>query len=136
MNKEVKQCMGELVESMHQCGWSTYPLPSIKFNSNPNNTNAILSPTGHYDPTNKIIVIYTANRHPKDVLRSFAHEMRHHHQNLTGALDVTESNSTDPNYAQNNPHLRELEIDAFREGNMLFRDWSDKKTHNEAKKNY
>lgn len=121
--------MAELVECMNDQGWSTYPLPNVQLNSNPEMTNGILTPTGHYDPMNKIIVLYTANRHPKDVLRSFAHEMRHHHQNLTGMLNVQEMGSNDPKYAQNNDHLRGLEEDAFKEGNMLFRDWADSKKY-------
>jgi hypothetical protein len=128
MDKEFKKHLAELTEYLDECGWSTYPLPSVKFNHDPNATNGILTPTGHYDPMNKVIVLYVANRHPKDVLRSFAHEMRHHHQNLTGMLNMQEvDNATDPNYAQNNEHLRKLEEDAFKEGNMAFRDWADKR---------
>ena len=128
MNEEFKKCMAELVECMDDQGWSTYPLPNVKLNSDPQMTSGILSPTGHYDPMNKVIVLYVANRHPKDVLRSFSHEMRHHHQNMTGMLNMKEvDNATDPNYAQNNKHLRKLEEDAFKEGNMLFRDWADKR---------
>ena len=67
--------MAELVECMSDQGWSTYPLPGVKMNSNPQMTNGILTPTGHYDPAAKMIVLYLANRHPKDILRSFAHEM-------------------------------------------------------------
>ena len=49
-------------------------------------------------------------------------------QNMTGMLNMKEvDNATDPNYAQNNKHLRKLEEDAFKEGNMLFRDWADKR---------
>jgi hypothetical protein len=130
MNSVFKRHMAELVESMHDQGWSTYPLPATKLNSDPQMTNGILTPTGNYDPAAKMIVLYTANRHPKDILRSFAHEMRHHHQNMTGMMNMQEvQNATDPNYAQNNKHLRGLEEDAFKEGNMLFRDWADKKNN-------
>jgi hypothetical protein len=31
----------------------------------------------------------------------------------------------DPNYAQNDKHLRKMEEDAYLRGNMLFRDWTD-----------
>jgi hypothetical protein len=45
-------------------------------------------------------------------------------------LNMEEAGSaSDPNYAQNNKHLRGLEEDAFKEGNMLFRDWADIKKH-------
>ena len=32
---------------------------------------------------------------------------------------------TGPGYAQEDGHLRELELEAYREGNMMFRDWED-----------
>lgn len=122
--------MAELVEYMGDQGWSTYPLPNVKMNADPQMTGGILAPTGHYDPTSKAIVLFIANRHPKDILRSFTHEMRHHHQNLTGMLNMDEvGNTSDPNYAQNNKHLRSIEEDAFLKSNMLFRDWADKKKH-------
>jgi len=120
--------MAEIVGCMKDQGWSTYPLPSVKLNNDPRMTNGVLTPTGHYDPANKAIMLYVANRHPKDILRSFAHEMRHHHQKLTGLLNIEEmQGANDPNYAQNDKYLRGLEEDAFKEGNMLFRDWADKK---------
>ena len=50
--------MAELVESMHDQGWSTYPLPATKLNSDPQMTNGILTPTGHYDPASKVIVLF------------------------------------------------------------------------------
>lgn len=129
MNKDFKRCMVELVEYMCNQGWSMYPLPSVKLNNNPKATDGILTPTGYYDPLNKLIVLYTANRHPKDILRSFAHEARHHHQNLTGMMNMQEVSVDDPKYAQNNKKLRTLEEDAFKESNMLFRDWADNKKY-------
>jgi len=51
----------------------------------------------------------------------------HHSQNLRG--DMQESNVDDlkdPNYTQNNKHLRKLEAEAYLSGNLNFRDWEDK----------
>ena len=64
---------------------------------------------------------------PKDILRSFAHEMYHHHQDLQGLLDDSSERGTveDPKYAQNDKRMRKLEMDAYMYGNILFRDYTD-----------
>ena len=41
---------------------------------------------GQYDPEEKVIKLVTGGRHPVDVLRTLAHELRHHKQNLEGDL--------------------------------------------------
>ena len=82
-----------------------------------------LGMTGHYDPGNYTIVLYTANRHPKDILRSFAHELTHHAQNCRGEFEG--GIAGEEGYAQNNPHLRTMELEAYR-ASILVRDWEDK----------
>jgi hypothetical protein len=70
------------------------------------------------------ITIYVDGRHPKDIMRSFSHELVHHNQNENGefANVVGQGGS---NYAQTNPHLRKMEKEAYLKGNMCFRDWED-----------
>jgi hypothetical protein len=68
------------------------------------------------------IVVFTTNRHPKDILRSIAHELVHHMQNCRGDLGKEEAGE---NYAQNNPHLRKMEAEAYEKGNLIFRDFED-----------
>jgi murein DD-endopeptidase MepM/ murein hydrolase activator NlpD len=97
--------------------------PTIHFSSDSQNAYKLLGKTGYYDPKEEIIVIYVDNRHPKDVLRSLAHELVHHKQNCDGKF--TNMGDTGEGYAQKNPHLRSLEKDAFLRGNMCFRDWED-----------
>lgn len=99
--------------------------PSLFFQEDPENAKDSLGKTAYYDPSNLKIVIYTTGRHDKDILRSIAHELVHHVQNLRGDFDNTDS--TDPGYAQNDPHLRNMEKEAYLLGNMLFRDWEDQK---------
>jgi hypothetical protein len=82
-----------------------------------------LGKTAHYDPENFSITIFISGRHPKDILRSFSHELVHHAQNCDGILDS--ETVTGEGYAQKNPQLRELEREAFEKGNMIFRDWED-----------
>ena len=43
--------------------------------------------TGSYDPKTQTIHVYVKDRHPKDITRSFAHELFHHKQNLDGKMD-------------------------------------------------
>ena len=79
--------------------------------------------TAHYNPGNETITIFTLNRHPKDILRSFSHELVHHSQNCRGEFDG--EIETNEGYAQNNKHLREMEEEAYLIGNLCFRDWED-----------
>lgn len=79
--------------------------------------------TAHYEPGQSRIVVYTDGRHPKDIMRSLSHELIHHTQNCNGQFN--EDRTTEEGYAQKDPHLREMEKDAFLRGNMVFRDWCD-----------
>lgn len=96
---------------------------SLKFDYNAENAGNILGKTAHYQPSERVIVLNITNRHPKDFLRSFAHELVHHAQNCRGDLDM--SSPTNEGYAQKDDHLREMEREAYEVGNMLFRDWED-----------
>lgn len=106
--------------------------PKLVFLKDQQNADNILGNTGFYDPKNKKISLYITNRHAKDVLRSFSHELVHHAQNCDGKMDdETMSMTENPSYASEEGPLRELERDAFERGNMIFRDWCDmKKTDN------
>jgi hypothetical protein len=83
-----------------------------------------LGKTAHYDPTSSEITIYVDGRHPKDIMRSFSHELVHHNQNEKGMFKNTMGESGE-GYAQSNPHLRKMEKEAYLKGNMCFRDWED-----------
>jgi hypothetical protein len=83
-----------------------------------------LGKTAYYNPDKKSITIYTLNRHPKDILRSFAHELTHHAQHCRGDFDGHEV-STEEGYAQTNPVLRKAEEEAYMLGGMLPRDFTD-----------
>ena len=86
-----------------------------------------LGKTAYYDPQGKEIHLFTTGRHPKDVLRSFSHELVHHNQNCQGALQGAAA--TSEGYAQTDKHLREMEKEAYLVGNMCFRDWAVSYTH-------
>jgi len=82
-----------------------------------------LGKTASYNPDTNEICLYFMGRHPKDLMRSFSHELVHHAQNCRGEL--TEQGVAGEGYAQVNPHLREMEREAYEMGNMIFRDWED-----------
>jgi hypothetical protein len=82
-----------------------------------------LGKTGGYDPGSMEVTIYVSGRHPKDILRSLSHELVHHNQNERG--DFSDAISTALGYAQDDPHMREMEREAYEQGNLCFRDWED-----------
>jgi hypothetical protein len=95
--------------------------PTIFLDNDDQNASKTLAMTGYYDPEAMEIHIYTTGRHPKDVLRSIAHELVHHNQNENG--DFENAGYSGKGYAQKNPHLRKMELQA--NDPMLFRDWED-----------
>jgi len=98
------------------------PLPDLIFiEDDTQNAKDLLGKTAHYNPENKSITLYTHGRHPKDILRSYAHEMIHHKQNLEGKLtNINTQNINEDEY------LKELEAEAYTYGNgLLFRGWEN-----------
>jgi hypothetical protein len=88
----------------------------------PQNATEPLGKTAFYDPENFSITVYTVDRHPKDIVRSIAHELVHHKQNCEGRLtNVDTDNITESS------HLKNLEEEAYRDGNSCFREWEDTK---------
>ena len=85
------------------------------------NAEQSLGKTAYYDPENKLIVLYVTNRHPKDILRSFSHELVHHAQNCRGDLDDM---TTQGHYAKDGKG-REIEEEAYLQGNLNLRDYED-----------
>ena len=96
---------------------------TITFQSDGNNAQKLLGKTAHYDPTTNHVVVYVTGRHPKDVMRSLSHELVHHAQNCRGEFGNTPA--TTPGYTQKDNHLRKMEEEAYKVGNLCFRDWED-----------
>jgi hypothetical protein len=114
--------MGSLLEYMVDRGMKVTPLPEIKIKKDITEARDFFGKTAYYDPNKKEIILYVMNRHPKDVMRSFSHEMIHHMQNLEGRLGegkISTSNVNEDSY------LQEIEKEAYLEGNMCFREWED-----------
>tara|TARA_B100000963_G_scaffold69630_2_gene58001 strand:- start:14647 stop:15834 length:1188 start_codon:yes stop_codon:yes gene_type:complete len=112
--------MASLIEFMVDQGLNILPLPNIILRKDEKEANDFFCKTAHYDGDKKEIVLYVLGRHPKDVMRSFSHEMIHHMQNLDGTLKpVGTTNTNQSNY------LQEIEKEAYLKGNMFFRTWED-----------
>lgn len=97
--------------------------PSLVFESDPENAKRTLGKTAYYEPASMQITVLVDDRHPKDIMRSFSHELVHHAQNCDGQFDNL--GSMGEGYAQSDDHLRKMEEDAYLRGNMTFRDWED-----------
>ena len=97
--------------------------PKLFLRTDAQNAANPLGKTAFYDPSAQSVTLYVTGRHPKDILRSLAHELVHHKQNCDGQFaNVGEMGE---GYAQTNPHLRQMEIEANRDGSMCLRDWED-----------
>ena len=118
---DILEKIAELTLYMREKGYNIDPVPSITIIDNDvENAGEFLGKTAYYDPINKSITLYTYGRHPKDIVRSFSHEMIHHIQNLEGRLgDVSTTNTLEDD------HINDLEKEANLRGTMTFRNWTD-----------
>jgi hypothetical protein len=102
-------------------GMNILPMPSLNMiDDNLKNASKILGTTGYYNPASKEITIFTAGRHPKDILRTLAHELIHHEQNLENRLHPISTTDTNAD-----SKLSIIEDEAYLKGNRIFRHWED-----------
>ena len=73
-------------------------------------------------PLKNGIRLFVSDRHPKDVLRTFAHELIHWKQQVDGTIDQSGYSG---NQITEDNNLRPLEEDAYLNGNMAFRSWTE-----------
>jgi len=104
---------------------------TIVYQSDSENAQNPLGKTAQYNPSNYTVTLFVDGRHPKDLLRSLAHELVHHTQNCRGDLSPGKMGETGEGYAQTDGHLRDMEQEAY--ASMVMRDWEDQhksKRHN------
>ena len=120
-NIDYKQQIKDLTKYMLNQKMNIIPLPKVIFkHGNQDNAENFFGKTAYYNPESQTIVLYTEGRHPKDIVRSFAHEMIHHIQNLEGRLGVITTTNT-----QEDDNLNDIEAEANLKGTMTFRNWTD-----------
>ena len=125
---DIKGKIDQLTQHMLDKGYNIEPLPTVEFvDGDSENARDFFGKTAYYNPNNNTIVLYTEGRHPKDIVRSFSHEMIHHIQNLENRLgDVSTTNTMEDD------NIDKLEQEANLKGTMTFRNWTD--SLNEGKK--
>ena len=119
---EYKQKFGELYKDAKD-KFNIQNAHNLILKQDEENAEKVFGRTAYYDPEEFTIVVFITNRHPKDILRSFCHELIHHVQNERGDLKMGDASS--PTYAQDDDHMREMEKEAYLEGNLLLRDHED-----------
>ena len=122
--------LASILEYMLDQGMDITPFPEIKIKKDPQEAGNFFGKTAYYRPDSNELVLYVLGRHPKDVCRSFAHEMIHHIQNLEGRIGGGRIQTSDVNEDE---YLYEIEKEAYLKGNMLFREWTDLCKKNENK---
>ena len=103
------------------------PLPEVQLldgTIQPNDADNVLISTGGYMPSTRTIVLYIDNRHIKDILRSYCHELIHHAQNIDNS-DYIRRLFNMPEKIVDNPQLEEIEGDAYLRGNLVFRKFTE-----------
>lgn len=99
------------------------PLPKIELLDNENDVSNILIATGGYQPDTNVLVLYINNRHMKDILRSYCHEIVHHNQTLDNGDYIRRIYRNDN--VVDNPELEEIESEAYLKGNIFFRKFTE-----------
>lgn len=111
-----------ILKFMDGRGYDIKPYPKIIIIDKEEDKDTVLITTGNYSPSDMVVRLYVKDRHPKDVLRSFAHEMIHHMQNIRGGKDMdwgTGGNLDDDDI------LERIEGEAYLQGNLIFRKWTE-----------
>ena len=116
----LKKYIKSLIDFMREQHLRIDPLPSIELN--PEEQDGIFVKTGYYSPDEHKVVVFTDQRHPKDILRTVAHEFIHHMQNLQNP-DKDWGTGGD---LETDSKLRSIEGEAFLLGNIIFREWTEK----------
>jgi len=126
---DFKPIMASLTKSMEADGLNLKPYPTVRFvHDEEANADDFFGMTAYYDPNNKEVVLYTLGRHPKDIMRSYAHELIHVHQDNEDRLHDIKTDDVNAD-----KHLENLEREAYETGNIMFRSWTNKVTEGKKK---
>jgi len=118
-DSDIHKYIESYLDFLERNDYKINPRPAIELNAEEQDGMNIR--TGYYDPDERKVVVFINGRHIKDILRSFAHEMVHHMQNLRDEhMDWGHGGDL-----ADDDKLRELEGEAYHVGNVLFREWTE-----------
>ena len=117
----------EILKYFKEIGFDYEPMPKITLDTTPNPEDELFIKTGYYEPTENKLVLFIDNRHIKDILRTFCHEMVHRNQNLIDPEGFAAKTSNLP--LAEDEELKRIESEAFLYGNLLFREFTERYTH-------
>lgn len=116
-----KPYLKSLAEYMAENGYTAKPFPKVILDDTDPGDDVFVY-TGYFDPNANGIRLFIAGRHPKDVLRTFAHELIHWKQQCDG--DIEKSGYSSDKITEDK-NLIHLEAEAYLKGNMAFRSWTE-----------
>jgi hypothetical protein len=96
------------------------PYPKIRIVTKKQDEELFIT-TGYFDNISKEIVLFVADRHLKDILRTFCHELVHLGQRQKGILNDNDGKTT----SLDDKRLEKLESEAYEKGNIYFRKWTE-----------
>lgn len=127
--KLIRFWINKINEYLRQQNQQIDPLPKIHLafeEEQKNDISDVLISTGGYQPFNQTIILYVDNRHIKDILRSYCHEMVHHMQWLDNSDYIRRVFAADMDDVDGNIELEEIEGEAYLKGNLFFRKFTEK----------
>lgn len=110
-----------LANYMADNGYTVRPFPKLILDDK-NQGDGVFVYTGYFDPESNGIRLFINGRHPKDVLRTLAHELIHWKQQREGTIEKSGYSSDKITEDKN---LVRLEAEAYLKGNMAFRSWTE-----------
>lgn len=116
-----KPYLVSLANYMADNGYTVRPFPKVILD-NSDQGDGVFVYTGYFDPVSNAIRLFTFKRHPKDVIRTCAHELLHHMQRVNG--DIEKSGYSSDKITEDKNLIR-LEAEAYLKGNMAFRAWTE-----------
>lgn len=125
MTLETKKTYERLIKSLYdflckENHMSNKKYPKIRLDDTKQSDDIFIT-TGFFDNVNKEIVIFTRDRHIKDVLRTCSHEFIHYFQKERGILNDDDGKTT----SLSDKRLEMLESEAYEKGNIGFRKWTE-----------
>ena len=119
----LKEHIEDIIKFLRSIEFQIDPIPNVKIDDTENDPDDIFIKTGYYDGNS--IVLFTSNRHIKDILRTFCHEIVHHYQHLRDPENYQNLNFEGSVY--DNKGLKDMEREAYEKGNLLFRLYTEYK---------